>query len=203
MKWRSILSISSWKRIGIGLAGLFFMLLGILLLAPLPLDGEWTWDSYIGSPWLGFLIGFPVFILGLWVFIGGMRSKPETSQTTSVPLIDEWIGEQGKEEEETSECQKILKTNEKLLALVAARGEQGFNRLAVTDKRVVIYSQGKIQSAVSYDFGQIDEVKGNRNAPLIHLGEINMSARGSIVSFKNVGMEYVDQVVALISRMKR
>lgn len=124
------------------------MLLGILILAPLPLDGEWTYDLYPVSPWLGFLLGIPVFILGLWVFIGGVRSKPQTSQTMSVPLIDEWIGEEGKEEKESSECRKILKTTEKLLALVAARGEQGLNRLAVTDKRVVLYSQGRIQNKV-------------------------------------------------------
>ena len=178
------------------------MLLSILLLAPLPIDDEWTWGFYPGSPWLGFLIGIPVFVLGLWVFIGAIRSQPGTSQTSSFPLIDEWIGEQGKEEEETSECRRILNRDEKLMALVAARGEQELNRLAVTDKRVIIYAKGHIQTAASFDFGQIDKVEGQRSTPLIHLGAINVTVRGSVVSLKSVGIEYVDQVVALISRMK-
>jgi len=201
MKWRLILSTSNWNRVGRGLAGLFFMLLGIVLLAPLPLDGDWTWGDYMGSPWIGFLIGVPVFLMGLWVFVSGMRSQPKTSQTSIAPLIDEWIGEQGKEEEETSECQKILGTDEKLLALVAARGEQVLNRLAVTDKRIIVYSRGNTQNAVSIDYGQIDKVEGKRNTPLIHLGDIHILTRRNTISFKNVGIEYVDQTVALISRM--
>jgi hypothetical protein len=51
------------------------MALGVLLMAPLPLDGEWTWDFPIGSPWLGSLIGIPVFILGLWTLTLGVGSN--------------------------------------------------------------------------------------------------------------------------------
>lgn len=193
---------SSWYRIGSVLGGLLFMALGVLLMAPLPLDGEWTWAFYIGSPWLGFLIGIPVFILGLWTLTLGVRSKSEKSVKGGVPLIDEWIGEEGNEEEETAECQRLLARDEKLLELVAARGQPGLNRLAVTDKRVVIYSQGNVHSAVSYDNGQIEEVRGQRNAVLRHLGEITISAKGNAVSLKNVGIEYVDRVVALVSKTK-
>ena len=117
-------------------------------------------------------------------------------------MIDEWIVEEGKEEEETAECQRLLAKDEKLLELVAARGQPGLNRLAVTDKRVVIYSQGNVQSAVSYDFGEIEEVRGKRNAVLRHLGQITIVARGNAVSLKNVGIEYVDKVVALVSKTK-
>ena len=194
--------ISSWYRIGSVVGGLLFMALGVFLMAPLPLDGEWTWEFYIGSPWLGFLIGIPVFILGLWTLTLGVRSTPEKSLIGGVPLIDEWISEEGKEEEETAECQRLLTADEKLLELVAARGQPGLNRLAVTDKRVVIYSRGNIQSAVSYDYEQIGEVRGQRNVALRHLGEITVSAKGSTVSLKNVGIEYVDKVVALVSKMK-
>jgi len=176
--------------------------LGVLLMAPLPLDGERTWDLYIGSPWLGFLIGIPVFILGLWTLALGIRSKSEKSVKGGVPLIDEWIGEQGNEEIETAECQRLLARDEKLLELVAARGQPGLNRLAVTDKRVVIYSQGNVQGAVSYDYGQIEEIKGKRNAVLRHLGEITISAKGNAVNLSNVGIEYVDRVVALVSKTK-
>ena len=179
------------------------MALGIFLMAPLPLDGEWTWGSYIGSPWLGFLIGTPIFILGLWTISFGVTSKPEKSLTGGVPLIDEWIGEEGKEEEEMAECQRLLMADEKLLELVAARGQPGLNRLAVTDKRVVIYSKGNIQSAVSYDYGQIEKIKGKRNVALSHLGEIIVSGKRNTISLKNVGIEYVDQVVASVSKMKR
>jgi len=179
------------------------MALGVFLMAPVPLNGEWTWGLYIGSPWLDFLIGIPVFILGLWTLTSGVRSTPEKSLTGGVPLIDEWISEEGNEQEETAECQRLLATDEKLLELVAARGQPGLNRLAVTDKRMVIYSRGNIQSAVSYDYEQIGEVRGKRNVALRHLGEITVSAKGSTVSLKNVGIEYVDEVVALVSKMKR
>ena len=179
------------------------MALGIFLFAPLPSDGEWTWGPYIGSPLFGFLIGIPVFILGSWVLISGLRSQPRTSQFSNGPLVDEWIGESGKEEIEIVECKRMLKIDEKLLALVAVREEQGPNRLAVTDKRVMIYPQGKIEGVVSYDYGQIDAVKGKRNTPFFHLGQIILSVKGSNVILKTVGMEYVDQIVELISRMKR
>lgn len=179
------------------------MALGILLMAPLPLDGEWTWGCYVGSPLFGFLIGIPVFILGLWTVSIGVRSEPEKSLIGRAPLIDEWIDEEGKEEEETAECRKLLMADEKLLELVAARGQPGLNRLAVTDKRLVIYSQGNIQSAVSYDYRQIDVKKGQRNVVLRHLGEIIVSAKDNTISLKDVGIEYVDQVVALVSKMKR
>jgi hypothetical protein len=90
------------------------MTLGVLLIIPLPLDGEWTWESSVGSPLLGFLVGIPVFILGLWTLTFGLRSGSEKSLTGSVPLIDEWIGEQGNEEEERAESQRLLLTDEKL-----------------------------------------------------------------------------------------
>jgi len=179
------------------------MSLGIFLFAPLPWDGEWTWGSCIGSPLFGFLVGIPVFILGSWVFVSGLRSHSGTSLVPNSPLVDEWIGEQGKEETELDECNRMLKTDEKLLALVAVREEQEPNRLAVTDKRVMIYPQGNIENLVSYDYGQIEAVRGKRNTPLVNLGEIILSVKGNKVILKNVGMEYVDQIVELITRMKR
>jgi len=197
------LSASGWNRIGLVLAGLSLIALGIFLFAPLPSDGEWTWGSTVGSPLFDFVIGISVFIFGSWVFISGLRSQSGTSLAPNGPLVDEWIGEHGKEEMEIDECKRMLKTDEKLLALVAVREEQGTNRLAVTDKRVMIYPQGKIEDVVSYDYGQIDVVRGKRNTPLVHLGEIILSVKGSNVILKTVGMEYVDQIVELISRMKR
>ena len=195
--------IPRWYRIGSVVGGVLFMALGVFLMAPLPPDGEWTWEFYIGSPWLGFLVGIPVFILGLWTLTFGIKSTPEKSLIGSVPLIDEWISEEGKEYEETAECQRLLTVGERLLELVAARGQPGLNRLAVTDKRVIFYSRGNIQSAVSYEYEQISEVRGQRNVALRHLGEITVSANGSTVSLKNVGIEYVDKVVMLVSKMKR
>jgi hypothetical protein len=202
MKWCQILTLS-WYKIGSVLGGLFFMTLGVLLIIPLPLDGEWTWESSVGSPLLGFLVGIPVFILGLWTLTFGLRSGSDKSLTGSVPLIDEWIGEQGNEEEERAESQRLLLTDEKLLKLVAARGQPGLNRLAVTNKRVVVYYHGNVQNAISYEYGEVDKVKGRRNVALRHLGEITVSAKGSTVSLKNVGIEYVNQVVTLVSKMKR
>ena len=181
------------------------MLLAIVVLMPLPFDGEWSLD-FGELAWLEFLVGIIVFLLGLWAFLSSVRSYPKAFQTPipptpSAPLIDEWIGEQGDNEE--SEFRRVLGGDERLLALVAGRGEKGLNRLAVTDRRVVVYSQGRIQSLVSYRYREIYKVEGKRSAVLTHLGDIILSTGEGVVSFKNVGAKTIDQVVALITRMKR
>ncbi len=51
------------------------MALGVFLLAPLPLDGDWMWGDYFGPPWLGFVFGIPIFLLGLWLLAGGLRTQ--------------------------------------------------------------------------------------------------------------------------------
>lgn len=192
------MSASGLNRIGLILAGLLFVVLGIFLFAPLPLDGEWIWGSYID-----FLIGIPIFILGSLLVVSGLRLKSRSSQVPKGPLVDEWISEEGKEEAEIEECKKMLKTDEELLALIAARKEKGPNRLAVTNKSVLIYPQGNIEGVVSYEYEQIDEVKGKRNTFFVHLGEISLSVKGSKVIFKTVGIEYIDKIVELVSNMKR
>ena len=60
----------SWHRVGVGVAGISFMILGVLLIIPLPLDGDWYWDP----SWLDFLFGILAFAVGLWTLVDGLRS---------------------------------------------------------------------------------------------------------------------------------
>lgn len=180
-------------------AGIFLISLALLLMIPLPLDGDWYWGPF---PELGFLFGIPMFILGLWMLMDSLRSPSPSSSTPTVPLVDEWIGEQGKAEE-ISYCKKYLDPNEKLLAIIAARVETGLNRLVLTDRRIILYPQGKFQDGISLNYDQIDTVKRRQEEFLIHLGDIILSAEGRIVKFEKVGVEYADQIVGMISEMKQ
>jgi hypothetical protein len=55
------------NEIGSVIGGVFFILLAVWLMIPLPLDGGWFWGSFAGSSQLGFLLGIPLFILGVWM----------------------------------------------------------------------------------------------------------------------------------------
>ena len=66
-----------------------------------------------------------------------------------------------------------------------------------------MFSQGNAQSAISYVYEEVDNVKGRQNVALKHLGEITVSAKGNTVSLKNVGIEYINDVVTLVSKSAR
>jgi len=121
------------------------------------------------------------------------------------PLIDEWILEQGEEAAEIACCRNFFDPGEILMAIITGNvdGEPGLDRLALTDRRIILYSRARPQDALSFGYEQLSSVKGKRGKVLTHLGEVNLSARGRSVRFKNIGVDYVDQILDLISRMKR
>jgi len=141
--------------------------------------------------------------MSLWLVIDSLKRSPQPHSSSAVPLIDEWISEQGNEKEEISHCKKHLNPDERVLAIIAAREEHGLNRLALTDKRVALYPRGNFQGGLIFDYGEIDGVEGQHDRFLTHLGEITVSAKGIDVTLKKVGGEYVDKIPNMITEMKR
>jgi len=142
--------------------------------------------------------------------IYGSFSKEEVPPPPSTSVMaDDWIIEEaldkGKTEaEEISHCQKNLNPNEKLLLIIASRRKRSErNRLALTDRRVVLYPEGKLQSGISFDYNQIDTVKRQQRRLLSHLADITLSAKGEKVKFEEVGIEWADEVVQKISEIKK
>ena len=97
-------------------------------------------------------------------------------------LVDEWIDEQGTGENELANCTKLLFPDERLLIIIAARGDPGLNRLAMTDRRIILYPEQTPQQARSFSYGQISDFHGKRNNFLHHLGEIAFLAEGQMWS---------------------
>jgi len=193
----------NFNRVGTIVAGVFMMFLAVLVMMPMPSDGGWYWLPFPFSPWLEFIIGVPLFVMSLWLVIDSLRVSALPHSSSTAPLVDEWISEQGNETEEISHCKKYLNSDEKVLAIVAAREEYGMNRLALTDKRVVFYPRGNFQGGLIFGYGEIDSVQGRHDRFLTHLGEINVSAKGIDVTLKKVGVEYVDKIIRMITEMKR
>lgn len=152
----------------------------------------------------------PVFLIFLGIgFIYGSFGKEEVPSLAppTVALIDERIDIEGKQyvDKEFSHCKKHLDPNEKILALIEGNvGEKPeLNRLALTDRRIIFYPRGKSNGAITFDYKQIDTIKGKRGKILTHLGEVTLYTKGRTLSFKNMLEEYIDQIVDMTSKMKQ
>jgi hypothetical protein len=121
------------------------------------------------------------------------------------PLVDECILEEGNEAAEIANCKNYLDPHERLLAIIAGDvdGRVELNRLALTDRRVILYSQVRLQRAISFGYEEIVTVKGKKGMFLTHLGEINLLGKSGSVRFKNMGEQYLEQITKMISRMRR
>ena len=115
--------------------------------------------------------------------------------------------EQAEEEEE--EARSYLEPDERLIAIIegSVDGQKALNRLAVTDARIIFYparrgflSAFKKASAISIDYDQIVTVQGKKG---VLLGEINVSTKDSIIRFKDMAKDDVDQIASLISRLRK
>ena len=76
------------------------------------------------------------------------------------------------------------------------------NRLTLTNMRILFYSKTTFQNPISIDYGQVENVKRKNGTFLPHLGEIKVSSKGKVIRFKNVGIEYIDQIINLISNIQ-
>ena len=112
-------------------------------------------------------------------------------------------------EEEEDEARGYLDPDERLLAIIegSVDGQSALNRLAVTDSRIIFYpakrgllSAFKKTSAVSIDYCQIVAVQGKKG---VLLGEINISTKDSIIRFKDMAKDDVDQISNLIQRLRK
>ena len=189
------------NRVGTFLAGLVLMLLAIFVMVPLPSDGSWEWLPFPFSPYLEFIIGIPLFMVGLVVAVDALKTQTPGAQ--KFPIVDEWIDEQGNGEREISELSKSLGQGEELLAIVAGRAEAESNRLAVTDKRVLVYAEKDPSSGLSISFDEIVRVRRKREPVLTHLGEIELFTKTGSVKFRKVGFEYAEKAIALINKLRR
>ena len=168
-------------------------------------------EIYFG--WFGLGLAGPLvwglFILLILIGIGYLRASlsdegiPELAPQTNI-VLDDQIDIEGKQyvEEEFAHCQKYLDPNENIVALITGtvEGTPTLNRLVLTNKRILFYPKTTLQNTISIDYLEVTQIKGKRNTFRTHLGEINVSAKGKDVRFKNVGIEYVNQITDLISR---
>jgi len=157
---------------------------------------------------LALLSPFIAVLLGIGLIYGSFSKEEVPPPPSTSVMVDDWIIEEaldkGKTEaEEISHCEKNLNPNEKLLLIVASRRKESErNRLALTDRRVVLYPKGKFQSVISFDYDQIDTIKRQQRRLLSHLADITLSAKGDEVKFEEVGIEWADEVVHKISETK-
>lgn len=191
-----------------------FFSIGILLLAIgiLSIYGYFVYPEYL--VWVGIgglltlLFPFIAVLLGIG-FIYGSFSKEEVPplapQTDS--LIDERIDIEGAHRvaQETHICKQHFVPREKLLAIIVGEveGNPELDRLALTDRRIIIYSSTRLKDVLTFGYGQVENVEGNKGKVLTHLGEINLFAEGAKVRFKNILEEYVGQILDTISKKKQ
>ena len=184
---------SDLNRAGTVLAGVILMLLALFIMVPL--DGEWS--PFPFSPYLELIIGIPLFALGLWIAVDSLK-KP-TRSTAEFPIVDEWIGEQGKEQLEISRVSQTLGHGEKSLAILAGRADFQRDRLAVTDRRVIVYQQENPANSISISRKDIVAARCWKEPVLAHLGEIELSTKNMTVVFGKVGFDYAQKAVELIN----
>jgi len=192
---------SDLNRVGTVLAGVVLMLLALFTMVPLPLDGSWEWSPFPFSPYLEFIIGIPLLALGLWIVFDGLK-KP-THSRVELPIVDEWIGEQGREQLEISGVGQTLRQGEKLLAILAGRADFQRDRLAVTDRRVLVYQQENPANSISISRKDVVSVRCRKEPVLAHLGEIELLTKKMSVVFGKVGFDYAKKAVELINGSRR
>ena len=190
---------SDLNRIGTVLAGVVLMLLAVFIMVPL--DGSWEWSPFPFSPYLEFIIGIPLLAFGLWIVVDSLK-KP-THSRAEFPIVDEWIGEQGGEQLEISGVSRTLRQGEKLLAILAGRADFQRDRLAVTDRRVLVYQQENPANIISISRKDIVSVRCRKEPVLAHLGEIELVTKKMSVVFGKVGFDYAQKVVELINWSRR
>ncbi len=121
-------------------------------------------------------------------------------------LVDEAIDEQGEQyaAEEISICRTKIDPTERLLGILSGNvdGKDELDRMVLTDQQVIFYSRGNPNSIVRYDYQQVDSAKAKKGKLLTHLGEISIISQGKKLTFKNVNVEYLNQILDIISRMK-
>jgi len=61
------------------------MLLAIFVMVPLPSDGSWEWLPFPFSPYLEFIIGLPLFMVGLVVAVDALKTK--STVTKNIPKL--------------------------------------------------------------------------------------------------------------------
>lgn len=179
------------------IAGLFLLLLALAVMVPLPLDETWDWGPF---SFLSFVIGIPLFTIGLILMIDSFRTEPHQQ---NLPLIDEWICEEGTEQKEIFQINKDLKQGEKLLAIAASRGDKLPNRLAVTNKRIILYSTGDTSQNQTIAQNEIVAATKHAEKLLPHLGEIRLQLKTAVITFKKVDFDHGKQVVDLINRLRK
>jgi hypothetical protein len=192
---------STLNRIGSFVAGLVFMLLALAIMVPLPSDESWEWMPFPLSPYLEFFIGIPLFIMSLITVIDSLKT-PKAKPASTFPLIDEFIGEQGTEQTEIDVATENLKTDERLLAIAASREERQHNRLAITNQRVILYTQENPPENLSINFEEIMVVKKRTEPVLTYLADIKLATEKTTITFKKVGTDYADQLIKLVKELK-
>jgi len=190
---------SDLNRAGTVLAGVALMLLALFVMVPL--DGSWEGSPFPFSPYLEFIIGIPLLALGLLIVVDSLK-KPTHSRAES-PIVDEWIGEQGREQLEISGVGQTLRQGEKLLAILAGRADFQRDRLAVTDRRVIVYQQENPANSISISRKDIVSARWRKEPVLAHLGEIELSTNNISVVFEKVGFDYAQKAVELINGSRR
>jgi hypothetical protein len=186
------------EKIGMLMTGIIFLLLSLAIFYFLFVEELWD------SPEIDFLALVSAFFmlgLSLWVIWDTVARRPDSGSATSPsPVVDEWIGEKGREAVEVEQWGLRLEDGEDLLALIAAWGDQPINRFAVTTRRIVLYYHTQIQDGVTLPYDQIAAVRQAPHRVLRHVADITLTrTNGRVITFENAGKEYAETVVALIT----
>jgi len=148
-----------------------------------------------------------LILLGIGLIRGSFSEEkiPPLASPTDI-VVDERIDIEGKSylEEEISHCKRYLDQDEKMLALIKGNvdGESEFNRLVLTNKQIIFYPRSKFQSAITLSYKQDPTVERKKGKFLTHLGEINFQIKGKNIKFKNILVEYIDEIIDIVSTMK-
>jgi len=154
--------------------------------------------------WGSFLL---VILLGAGFIYGSFDKNPLPTPADPTPfLLDEQIDIEGKQfvEEEILRCRSLCGRGEEIQALVRGNfdGERELDRLALTDKRVILYARDGSHAAKMLDYAKIGTVKQARGRILTHMGEIHLQTKEGVFKFKNLQAEYPDRLARTISTMK-
>ena len=143
--------------------------------------------------------------LALICFSLSKTPKPQMALPTDF-ILDERIDIEGAESvnKEVEKCKRYLKPKEKLIALFVGNleGKPTFNRLAITKKRLIFYSQTNPLNSLAFNYEQIDTVRAIKGKILTHLGEINLTTSGNKLRFTNV-LEADSRIAADLIRKMR
>jgi len=191
--------------------GILLLVLGIFFIY-----GYFAYPEYFLWAGLGGIVAllspFIALLLGIGFIYGSFSKEKVPPPFKTSVIVDDWIIEEALDEEkseaeEIADCENHLEPDEKLLMIVASRAESArLNRAALTDNHVTFYPKGKFQSGKSFDYGEIDDAERRRSMSdrlTGHLIDIVLSAKGTTLKFEKVGIEWSDEVVSTISKMKK